>query len=135
MEHPVESQFLMRTVICISTFIAIMLMLIFLKVLVNINLHPRFLLPVCRVEPENLLGHIPINLSPDLEEMDPVSRGGSYCPPTCVSSSKVAVVVPYRDRKTHLEVLLHHLHPVLVRQNLHYTVFVVDQAGEETFNR
>ena len=40
-----------------------------------------------------------------------------------------------RDRKEHLQLFLRHMHPVLQRQQLDYRIFVVEQAGDEAFNR
>ena len=41
----------------------------------------------------------------------------------------VAIVVPYRDRPDHLRILINHIHPFLMRQNLHYQVFVINQVS------
>ena len=41
----------------------------------------------------------------------------------------------YRDREDHLQVFLHHLHPILQRQQLDYRIFIVEQSREERFNR
>ena len=54
--------------------------------------------------------------------------GGSWAPRSCVSRQRVAVIVPYRDRQRHLRALLGVLHPMLQRQMLRYTVFVVEQV-------
>ncbi len=42
---------------------------------------------------------------------------------------KVAVIIPYRDREEHLSLLLYHLHPMLRKQQLDYTVIVVEQVS------
>lgn len=63
------------------------------------------------------------------DEIANVSWGGEYRPPDCVSRDLLAVVVPYRDRASHLITLLHHLHPILQRQLLHYKIFVVEQVS------
>jgi hypothetical protein len=55
--------------------------------------------------------------------------GGRYEPIECRSRHKVAIVVPYRDRKDHLTVLLHYLHPFLQRQQLNYVIIIVEQSG------
>ena len=41
----------------------------------------------------------------------------------------------FRDRKEHLHALLHHLHPLLQRQQLDYQIFVIEQASQADFNR
>lgn len=55
--------------------------------------------------------------------------GGRYEPIECRSRNKVAIVVPYRDRKEHLTVFLHYLHPFLQRQQLNYVIIIVEQSG------
>ncbi|NXX21170.1 B4GT3 galactosyltransferase, partial [Podargus strigoides] len=62
-------------------------------------------------------------------------EGGRYQPPTCESRSRTAVIIPHRNRETHLGHLLYYLHPFLQRQQLHYGIYVVHQAGNSTFNR
>ncbi|KAL1447056.1 hypothetical protein WDU94_005566, partial [Cyamophila willieti] len=69
------------------------------------------------------------------DEIANVSFGGEWRPPQCESRHLVAVVIPFRDRASHLLTLLHHLHPILQRQLLHYKIFVVEQAGNGTFNK
>jgi beta-1,4-galactosyltransferase 1 len=41
----------------------------------------------------------------------------------------------FRDREDHLTIFLHHLHPILQRQQLNYQIFVIEQSPEEFFNR
>ncbi|XP_076335294.1 beta-1,4-N-acetylgalactosaminyltransferase bre-4-like isoform X3 [Tachypleus tridentatus] len=61
--------------------------------------------------------------------------GGAWSPHTCKSRHHVAVIIPFRDREEHLLVLLRYLHPLLQRQLLDYRIFVVEQYGNETFNK
>ncbi len=37
-------------------------------------------------------------------------------------------VIFFRDRQDHLKVFLHHMHPILQRQQLDYRIFIVEQA-------
>ncbi|XP_034149412.1 beta-1,4-galactosyltransferase 4 isoform X2 [Esox lucius] len=60
---------------------------------------------------------------------------GQYSPPDCLAQQKVAILIPHRNRERHLLYLLHHLHPFLQRQQLHYGIYVIHQAGEAKFNR
>ncbi len=46
-----------------------------------------------------------------------------------------AYIFTRRDRYSHLRLLLHHLHPILQRQQARYQVFVIEQAGGDDFNR
>ncbi|CAH8451132.1 unnamed protein product [Heterobilharzia americana] len=55
--------------------------------------------------------------------------------PKCFSSQKIAVIIPYREREKHLKLLLPRLHTLLLRQNMPYYIFVVEQAGTTPFNR
>ncbi|XP_046343232.2 beta-1,4-N-acetylgalactosaminyltransferase bre-4-like isoform X4 [Haliotis rufescens] len=61
--------------------------------------------------------------------------GGHFKPPECVSRTKTAVIVAYRNRQRHLVVLLNHLIPFLVRQQADFAIFVVEPLPNVTFNR
>ncbi|XP_067950030.1 beta-1,4-galactosyltransferase 4-like isoform X2 [Watersipora subatra] len=60
--------------------------------------------------------------------------GGKFVPP-CKTQQKTAIIIPFRNREVHLSVWLLHLHPFLQKQNIAYTVFVVNQVANETFNK
>lgn len=47
----------------------------------------------------------------------------------------MAIRIPFRYRHQHLKYWLYYLHPILQRQQLDYGVYVINQDGEETFNR
>lgn len=64
-----------------------------------------------------------------------VKRGGLYTPPHCQARYKTAILIPHRNREMHLRHLLYYLHPFLQRQQLHYRIYLIHQAGNETFNR
>ena len=65
------------------------------------------------------------------QEQNPeVQSGGSWQPSWCRAYQHLAVIIPYRDRQQHLHMQLNHLHPILQRQLLNYTIFVVEQVGE-----
>ncbi len=55
--------------------------------------------------------------------------GGKYEPSECQSLNKVAIIVPYRNRKNDLKIFLRYMHPFLQRQQLEYVVVLVEQAG------
>ncbi|XP_047031601.1 beta-1,4-N-acetylgalactosaminyltransferase bre-4 [Helicoverpa zea] len=95
-------------------------------------------LPVCETRTD--LGPIPADKN-DLE-LDVVEKrypevqwGGRYTPPNCTAKHKVAIIVPYRDRQQHLAVFLNHMHPFLMKQQIEYGIFIVEQAGSKQFNR
>jgi beta-1,4-galactosyltransferase 1 len=62
-----------------------------------------------------------------------VEIGGKYKPKNCKSRHKVAIVVPYRDRRDQLKIFLSYMHSFLQRQQLEYTIFVVEQSGKPFF--
>ena len=43
--------------------------------------------------------------------------------------------MPYRNRSSELGIFLRNLHPFLRKQQLHYTIFVVNQTDSNPFNR
>ncbi|XP_077448053.1 beta-1,4-galactosyltransferase 4 [Stigmatopora argus] len=71
----------------------------------------------------------------DAEEENKQVAEGRYQPSTCVARQSVAILIPHRNRERHLLYLLYHLHPFLQRQQLHYAVYVIQQAGNAIFNR
>ncbi|XP_077048131.1 LOW QUALITY PROTEIN: beta-1,4-galactosyltransferase 3 [Agelaius phoeniceus] len=98
-------------------------------------------LPFCPERSPFLVGPLAVSFSrlPSLEQIQAknpgVRRGGRYRPPQCEARSRTAVIVPHRNREGHLGHLLYYLHPFLQRQQLHYGIYVVHQAGNCTFNR
>lgn len=71
----------------------------------------------------------------DVEIENRVVNEGEYEPKDCHSRQSVAILIPHRHREKHLRYLLQHLHPFLQRQQLHYAIYVIQQAGDATFNR
>ena len=61
--------------------------------------------------------------------MTELTWGGTWHPKSCIPRSRVAIIVPFRDREEHLRVFLSILHPMLQRQMIHYTIFVIEQVG------
>nr|XP_049707159.1 beta-1,4-N-acetylgalactosaminyltransferase bre-4-like [Helicoverpa armigera] len=95
--------------------------------------------PVCHV---NLSKLRPIEVEKvviDLEwveKLNPyVKPGGSYAPTHCRPINKVAIIVPYRNRKINLIIFLRYIHPLLKKQGLQYRIFVIEQYGTEKFNK
>ncbi|XP_054267828.1 beta-1,4-N-acetylgalactosaminyltransferase bre-4-like [Macrosteles quadrilineatus] len=64
-----------------------------------------------------------------------IKLGGLWKPSTCVSQHKVAIVVPYRDRQSQLDIFVAHMHPFLQFQHLHYQIIIVEQTHQRPFNR
>ncbi|XP_075449745.1 beta-1,4-galactosyltransferase 3-like isoform X2 [Ascaphus truei] len=95
----------------------------------------------CPIKSPILVGPITVtfNKLPSLKKVlmkNPyVKSGGYFSPKHCFGRYRTAVIIPHRSRETHLQFLLYYLHPFLQRQQLHYAIFVVHQAGNATFNR
>ncbi|XP_041042512.1 beta-1,4-galactosyltransferase 1-like isoform X2 [Carcharodon carcharias] len=76
-----------------------------------------------------------VNLE-DVQKINPLVReGGRFAPVECTALQKVAIIIPFRNRLQHLNYWLYYLHPILQRQQLDYGVYVINQHGEDTFNR
>lgn len=76
----------------------------------------------------------------DLEEEDAkwagyLEPGGHFVPQGCVSSTKVAIMIPYRDRASHLGTFFKYMHPFLMKQNIEYAILVVNQTDNAPFMR
>ncbi|XP_050311250.1 beta-1,4-N-acetylgalactosaminyltransferase bre-4 [Anthonomus grandis grandis] len=97
--------------------------------------------PPCADITQTLYGRVPIRKYPipSLESLekkfDWLMPGGHWSPPKCTVDKRVALVVPFRDRGGHLLLFLQHMHPFLRKQQLDYTIFVVEQEGNGPFNR
>lgn len=61
--------------------------------------------------------------------------GGHWQPESCRVLKKVAIIIPFRCRGEHLLLFLQHMHPFLRRQQLDYTIFIIEQDGDGAFNR
>ncbi|XP_038616474.1 LOW QUALITY PROTEIN: beta-1,4-galactosyltransferase 2 [Tachyglossus aculeatus] len=98
-------------------------------------------LPPCPEMPPGLVGRLLIEFSSPMpmervqRENPGVTAGGRYAPPDCAPPQTVAIIIPFRHREHHLRYWLHYLHPILRRQRLRYGIYVINQHGEDTFNR
>jgi hypothetical protein len=66
----------------------------------------------------------------ELQHME-LYAGGRWVPQSCVPRQNIAIIIPYRDREEHLRALLSIIHPMLQRQQLQYTIYVVEQVRLE----
>ncbi|XP_035794128.1 beta-1,4-N-acetylgalactosaminyltransferase bre-4-like, partial [Anopheles albimanus] len=96
---------------------------------------------ICPPIPPNLVGPIrvdtnyePLNVVED-RYRNKLQSGGQYAPPNCTARSRVAIIVPYRDREQQLPVFLKNLHPFLMKQQLEYGMYIVEQTPGLTFNK
>ncbi|XP_055916329.1 beta-1,4-N-acetylgalactosaminyltransferase bre-4 [Eupeodes corollae] len=98
-------------------------------------------LPICKDPKPNAGG--PIKPNTTLESLDFVQQrlsstvmmGGWYRPTNCIAKFRVAIIVPFRDRYAHLSIFLKNLHPFLMKQNIEYRIFVIEQTNGKLFNR
>lgn len=96
---------------------------------------------ICPPIPPNLDG--PYEVDSTYESLTSVEQklapklqpGGQYSPRECRPRDHVAIIVPYRDREQHLPVFLKNLHPFLMKQQVEYGVYIVEQAAGAQFNR
>lgn len=65
----------------------------------------------------------------------PIREGGLSSPIECKSRHRVALIVPFRDRDSNLKIFLNNLHPLLVKQQLDYGIFLIEPIQNITFNR
>lgn len=90
-----------------------------------------FGLPLLPVGPVSVHLSSPLSLE-EIRRRNPlVSPGGHYQPPDCRPRHHTAIVVPYRNRQNHLRALLYHLHPFLQRQQIHYSIYIVQQVRQQ----
>ncbi|KAL2718826.1 hypothetical protein V1478_011245 [Vespula squamosa] len=94
----------------------------------------------CPLVSPNLVGPVAVSKTPpEISVMEKtfteVNPGGRGCPTNCVARDRVAIIIPFRDRPQHLQALLFNVHPILLRQQIDYQIFVVEQEGTGAFNR
>jgi len=54
------------------------------------------------------------------------------------SQFRIPIIVPYRDRLDNLKIFLSNIHPFLMRQNVHYGIYIIEPMDNErrvSFNR
>lgn len=71
---------------------------------------------------------VPYNWTEIIEENKDVEPGGLWRPRDCIARHHVAIVIPYRDRESHLKVFLRHMHGFLKKQQLDYGIYIVDEV-------
>lgn len=75
-----------------------------------------------------------ITLNPSLV-YNHIKFGGHYVVNGCKSRQKVAIIIPYRNRKTHLDQFSLYIHRFLPDQLVDYSLYVVEQSKLKKFNR
>ncbi|XP_055514469.1 beta-1,4-galactosyltransferase 2-like isoform X2 [Leucoraja erinacea] len=95
----------------------------------------------CPVDPPELVGPLRITFDQEqsleeIGELNPyVTLGGRYKPKDCEPLQRIAIIIPFRNRDHHLRHWLYYLLPILRRQQGEYGIFIIEQAGDNTFNR
>ncbi|ESO87263.1 hypothetical protein LOTGIDRAFT_107097, partial [Lottia gigantea] len=84
----------------------------------------------------------PINVNTDIlsykqiEDQNPdLQLGGHYSPTKCKARHHVAILVPYRDRQAHLKIFLQNIHPFLQKQQIDYSIYIIEMVSGVKFNR
>lgn len=98
-------------------------------------------LNACPDSPPDLHGPLEVDTSADTMEnvekhlKSHLLPGGWFRPIECNAKDRVAIIIPYRNRPEHLPILLKNLHPMLMRQQVNYGIFVVEETQADPFNR
>uniref|UniRef100_A0A0A9XFF2 Beta-1,4-N-acetylgalactosaminyltransferase n=2 Tax=Lygus hesperus TaxID=30085 RepID=A0A0A9XFF2_LYGHE len=100
--------------------------------------------PECPRQPPNLRGKLLVRnwlvkmRKKRLREQESYTfprHPGEWSPSHCTSRHSVAIIIPYRNRRHQLHLLLQFLPRILKKQQVNYSIFVVEQAGNKTFNK
>ena len=67
--------------------------------------------------------------------LNDVRLGGSWTPVNCTPRHNIAIIIPYKNRADNLNTWLFNMHPFLQRQEISYTIFVVEQINDQLFNK
>ena len=95
----------------------------------------------CPLYPSKLVGSYEVNIDgvPTHKYLESIiinlKNGGIYKPNDCIEREKLAIIIPYRDREENLLLLLKYLHPMLQRQDRYYQIFLIEQFGNDIFNK
>ncbi|XP_042198621.1 beta-1,4-galactosyltransferase 2 isoform X2 [Callorhinchus milii] len=98
-------------------------------------------MPKCPDTPPELVGPLRIVFDEEfslekIAELNPyVEFGGHHRPKECNALQHIAIIIPFRNRDHHLTHWLYYLHPILRRQQGDYGIYIIEQAGKDTFNR
>lgn len=101
----------------------------------------RCTLEYCPSTPPNRHGRIPIDFKEEpLEIVEArlslsLQPGGWFTPKECKANHRVAIVVPKRERDYMLPIFLKNLHAFLMKQQLEYGIYVVEQTLDQDFNK
>uniref|UniRef100_A0A8W8K2N3 Beta-1,4-galactosyltransferase n=1 Tax=Magallana gigas TaxID=29159 RepID=A0A8W8K2N3_MAGGI len=93
----------------------------------------------CPLIPPGLAGKLKVDKTPKtieaIEKKYEMLKDGKFKPKNCTARQKVAILIPFRDRESHLGIFLNHMHAFLMKQQLEYGIYVVEQTKGLEFNR
>ncbi|KAG8593976.1 hypothetical protein GDO81_001020 [Engystomops pustulosus] len=102
----------------------------------NKHANKNITLPNCTLPPDLGPYNIQLNVPLDNEfKNERMSFGGHNKPENCIALQKIAIVIPFRNRESHLKIWLHNMHPFLQKQQADYGIYVIEQHGNLPFNR
>ena len=131
-----------RKTSCVSNLVAFAIIVILL--------HPgRFSVNQCRnvFKVESMLDELRHNARPTIRPHDlnlcPLASNrtverptkGHWSPKDCLPRFRIVLILPYRDRRSHLQSFLEYMHQFLQGQNVSYVILVVEQSSKKPFNR
>ncbi|XP_071792283.1 beta-1,4-galactosyltransferase 4-like [Asterias amurensis] len=61
--------------------------------------------------------------------------GGHWRPADCIPQSKIAIIIPFRNRHYQLMIFLRYMIPFLQKQRLEFAIYVVNQENDFLFNK
>jgi hypothetical protein len=64
-----------------------------------------------------------------------IHNGGKWKPTNCVPSHHTAILIPFRNREDHLLQFLINMHPILSRQKISYSIYLIEPIADIKFNR
>ncbi|UJR31974.1 hypothetical protein I4U23_019447 [Adineta vaga] len=108
------------------------------------ELRANNILPVCNFSiSNNDTSHYIVKVNQTLYPYNTIEQyvgnvlysGGHYIPKDCRPEQRLALIICYRKREQHLKMFLDNIHPFLQKQQLDYTIFIVNQDGADQFNR
>lgn len=98
-------------------------------------------IPMCPETSPNLMGQVELDKSEETIDVVEVKLseilrpGGYYTPSKCQPRHSVALIIPYRNQSKNLAIFLKNIHPFLIKQQIEYRIFVVEQTVGTKFNR
>lgn len=86
-----------------------------------------------------IVGKLKVDKTPKtmeaIEKKYETIKDGKYKPKNCTARQKVAILIPFRDRESHLRIFLNHMHTFLMKQQLEYGIYVVEQVTILSFGK